>query len=66
MCAVFPAYLNGNPVNADPALNKFVVRLPRRHDLADTFDLDLAADPVGGQPRFVTPDGLGAALPVRP
>jgi Ca2+-binding RTX toxin-like protein len=62
LCAVFPAFLNGAPINADPNLNKFIVRLPIvDSDLADTFNLG-GPDLDGGNPRFVTPDGLGAAL----
>ncbi len=60
MCAYFPAYLNGSPVNADPAKNAFVVRLPVGTDLADTFNL--GGPPVGGQPRLAAPEGLEAAL----
>jgi Ca2+-binding RTX toxin-like protein len=61
-CAVFPAYLNGAPVNADPTVNNFVVRLPlNTSDLADTFDVT-GPDLDGGNPRFVAPDGLLTAL----
>ncbi len=50
------------PINADPNLNKFIVRLPIvDNDLADTFNIG-GPDLDGGNPRFVIPDGLGAAL----
>lgn len=60
LCAYFPLYINGAAVNADPAKNAFIIRLPVGTDLADTFDI--AGADVGGHPRFTTPDGLAAAL----
>ncbi len=60
LCAYFPAYLNGSPVNADPTKNAFVVRLPVGSDLADTFNL--AGPAIDGQPRLALPEGLADAL----
>jgi Ca2+-binding RTX toxin-like protein len=60
VCAYFPAYINGAPVNADPTKNAFVVRLPVGSDLADTFNL--GGLPIDGQPRLALPDGLADAF----
>ena len=63
LCAVFPAYLNGTPVNSDATKNNFALRLPLGSSLSDTFSLDGTVDGTpSGAPRFEIPDGLATAL----